>query len=276
MRITSLQNPRVKEAVRLRDRKGREQQQRLIIDGRREIRCALATGFSILEVFLHPATSEDPEGARLSRELALTGAACWEVSADVFRKLSFGNRDEGFIAIAQPRHESLDQFAPPTPPLVVILDGVEKPGNIGAVLRTADAAGASALFVTNPGTDLFNPNIVRASLGAVFTIPLVVARPAEVLAWLERQGITPFAARVDGATPYFEHDFRGPVAFVLGSEAAGLGSPWKDSRLVSIQLPMQGRVDSLNVSNTAAVLLYETVRQRVGRSLRADTVRRLS
>jgi RNA methyltransferase, TrmH family len=262
MRITSVHNPRVKEAMKLRQRKGRERQQRLIIDGRREISRALAAGFAIVEVFIHPATCEDPEGERLRRDLERTEASSWEVSADVFRRLGFGDRDEGFVAIARPRHELLEDFIPPEPACVVVLDGVEKPGNVGAVLRTADATGVSALIVTNPGTDIYNPNLIRASLGAVFTLPVFSSQPPTVLAWLHQHGISALAARVDGATPYFQHDFRGPVAFILGSEATGLGSPWAEGDLRSIQLPMWGKVDSLNVSNTAAVLLYETMRQR--------------
>jgi RNA methyltransferase, TrmH family len=265
MRITSLQNPRVKQAVQLRDRKGREQQQRLIIDGRREILTAVLEDFEILEAFVHPATSSDEEGIALREMLEQQGVRLWEVTESVFRKLSFGNRDEGLVAISRPRHRGLADLPVHSESRFVVLDGVEKPGNIGAVLRTADATGVSGLILTNGVTDVFNPNIVRASLGAVFTIPVVVTEPRDVLEWLDRQQIATFAARVDGSTPYFQHDFREPVAFVLGSEAEGLGANWSSPSLRSIHLPMRGRIDSLNVSNTAAVLLYEMVRQRHSR-----------
>lgn len=262
MRITSLQNPRVKQAIQLRDRKGRVQQQRLIIDGRREITSAIAGEFEILEVFVHPTTSGDPEGLALRESLQQLGARLWEVSEPVFRKLSFGNRDEGLVAISRPRHFGLSDLPVEADSSFVVLDGIEKPGNIGAVLRTADATGVSGLILTNGVTDVFNPNTVRASLGAVFTIPVVVSSPGEVLQWGEERQVVPFAARVDGAAPYFQHDFRGPVAFILGSEAQGLGESWMSPTVRSVRLPMRGRIDSLNVSNTAAVLLYEMVRQR--------------
>jgi len=262
MRITSPQNPRVKEAMQLRDRKGREQQQRLIIDGRRELACALAAGFVLSEVFIHPATSGDAEGVRLREELERLNVRIWDVSAEPFRKLSFGNRDEGFVAIARTRHRELAQFTPAPRAGIIVLDGVEKPGNVGAILRTADATGVSAVILTNPGTDIYNPNTIRASLGAVFTIPVFVAAVPLLRNWLREHVVNAFTARVDGGTPYDQHDFRAATAFVLGSEAVGLNSQWVGNDLKSVYLPMLGRVDSLNVSNTAAVLLYEMLRQR--------------
>ena len=262
MRITSLHNPRVKEALQLRDRKGREQQKRLIIDGRRELACALAAGFVISEVFVHSATSEDSDGMALREELERLDVRIWEVSAEPFRKLSFGNRDEGFVAIALPRHPDLARFKPPPQAGLIVLDGVEKPGNVGAILRTADATGVAAMILTNPGTDIYNPNIIRASLGAVFTLPVFVAAVPLLRNWLREHQVASFTARVDGATPYDQHDFRGSTAFILGSEAAGLDAQWAGEELTSMYLPMLGRIDSLNVSNTAAVLLYEMVRQR--------------
>jgi TrmH family RNA methyltransferase len=150
----------------------------------------------------------------------------------------------------------------PETPLVVVLEGVEKPGNVGAVLRSADAAGVSALIVADAGTDLFNPNAIRASLGAIFSVPTCAATSAETLDWLRRQKLSIHAARVDGSVLYTEADYRGGCALVLGAESSGLSPTWAADDISPIRLPMFGQVDSLNVSSTAAVLFYEALRQR--------------
>jgi TrmH family RNA methyltransferase len=147
-------------------------------------------------------------------------------------------------------------------PLVVVLEGVEKPGNLGALLRSADAAGVSALVLADSRVDLYNPNAIRASLGTIFSLPVCEAASGEVLAWLQQHELQIFAARVDGSVPYTERDYRGPTAFVLGAEATGLTSAWNAPDITAIHLPMRGIADSLNVSATAAVLFYETLRQR--------------
>jgi TrmH family RNA methyltransferase len=147
-------------------------------------------------------------------------------------------------------------------PLVAVLERVEKPGNVGAVLRTADAAGVSALIVADPQTDLYNPNTIRASLGTIFTLPVAQATAEETLSWLRSRRLTVFTARVDATRPYTAADFRGPAAIVLGSEAEGLTSVWSGAEIQAVSLPMRGAADSLNVSATAAVLFYEALRQR--------------
>jgi TrmH family RNA methyltransferase len=153
--------------------------------------------------------------------------------------------------------------------LVVVLEAVEKPGNVGAVLRTADAVGASAVVVADPGTDLYNPNTIRASLGAVFTVPACTAGSAETLAWLRGQRLRILAARVDGSVRYTDVSYVEPCALVLGSEVRGLSEVWRDAEVTAIRLPMLGTVDSLNVSITAAVVLYEALRQRAGQNHRS-------
>jgi TrmH family RNA methyltransferase len=151
-------------------------------------------------------------------------------------------------------------------PLIAVLVGIEKPGNVGAVLRTADAAGVGALIVADGGTDLYNPNAIRASLGAIFTLPVCAATSVQAIAWLRSNQCQIVAARVDGSTPYTQIDFRGPTAIVLGGEAHGLSDQWRGDDITAVSLPMLGRVDSLNVSATAAVLFYEALRQRTGGS----------
>jgi RNA methyltransferase, TrmH family len=269
--ITSLQNPRVKEAARLRDRRQREKQRRILIDGARELLCATSAGLPLLEVFVCEPLCQSDDAKRLLAALPATGCEVFRVNESVFEKLAFGHRAEGVLGVAampRPTLQSLEAknsrelAAPGAPPLVAVLEGVEKPGNFGAVLRSADAAGVSAVIVANPGTDLYNPNAIRASLGTIFAVPVCAAASADVLAWLQQRRLKILAARVDGSVPYTEVDYRGPTAIVLGSEAAGLSTTWTGNDLQAIRLPMLGAADSLNVSVTAAVLFYEALRQR--------------
>ena len=181
----------------------------------------------------------------------------------MFAKLAFGDRAEGILAIAAtPRATLADLPALPPDPLLAVLAGVEKPGNIGAVLRTADAAGVSAVILADPQTDLFNPNAIRASLGTIFALPIAVATATETLAWLRERHCRILTTRVDAQLTYSEAEYVGPTAIVLGSEAAGLSDAWSDADVFPVRVPMLGIADSLNVSATAAVLFYEAVRQR--------------
>lgn len=267
--ITSLQNPRVKEAVKLRDRKGRQQQGRILIEGVREIGRALEAGVEITEAFVcEPLCSDAPAAELLTALRQRKTIFLLSVSEQVMAKLSFGERKEGLIAIGRPPQRSLDDLAVvvkpnrASPPLVAVVEGVEKPGNLGAILRTADAAGVSGLIVADGGTDLFNPNAIRASLGAIFTVPVCSATSAEALAWLRGQKLRIFATRVGAALAYSDADFAASAAIVLGSEACGLSPLWTANDIIPISLPMLGSVDSLNLSATAAVLFYEALRQR--------------
>jgi TrmH family RNA methyltransferase len=262
--ITSLQNSRVKDAARLRDGRHRQKQGRMLIDGARELARAMAAGVRLVEVFVCEPLCEGEEARRALQDVDSSGVEVLYVTEPVFGKLAFGDRAEGLLAVAETPGASLAGLSLPDRPLVAVLEGVEKPGNVGAVLRTADAAGVSALVVADPRTDLFNPNAVRASLGTIFTVPVAAATTAETLDWLRRRGLAVFAARVDGSVPYAEADFRGPSAIVLGSEAEGLTPGWSGEGVTPVRLPMLGVADSLNVSATAAVLFYEALRQRSG------------
>jgi TrmH family RNA methyltransferase len=261
--ITSLQNARVKEALSLRDGRQRRRQGLFLIDGGREISRAIDAGIELEEVFICLALcgGDDAECGRLLRRLADMPVRQTEVSSAVFQRLAFGQRTEGIVAVARPPRTTLDDLRLPACPLVAVLEGVEKPGNIGAVLRSADAAGVSALIVADGGTDLYNSNTIRASLGTIFSVPVCAASASAVRVWLSSRRIPIFAARVDAATDYTAVDFTGPAAIVLGSEAVGLSEVWT-AGVTPIRLPMQGAADSLNVSATAAVLFYEAVRQR--------------
>ncbi|HEX3997334.1 MAG TPA: RNA methyltransferase [Pirellulales bacterium] len=261
--ITSLQNPRVREVLALRDGRHRRRQGRFLIDGTREISRALAAGIEIEEVFVRPALcgGDDAAAGQLLRGLAAAAVRQTEVSPAVFERLAFGERAEGIVAVARPPHTTLDDLQLPNCPLVAVLEGVEKPGNVGAVLRSADGAGVAALLVADGGTDLYNPNTIRASLGTIFTLPVRATTALAARDWLARRNIPTFAARVDAAKDYTEADFTGPAAILLGSESHGLSTAWSGCT-TSIRLPMLGAADSLNVSATAAVLFYEALRQR--------------
>jgi RNA methyltransferase, TrmH family len=261
--ITSLRNPRIQRAVKLRERKGRDEQGRIVIDGVREIERALGR-LPFDEVFVCERLCQSAAARRLLARLA-SSATPIPVTPEVFAKLAYGERQEGLLVTAPTPASSLAELTLPACPLVAVLAGVEKPGNVGAVLRSADGAGLAALIVADGGTDLYNPNAIRASLGTIFTVPVCSASAAETLAWLRAQRVPLFAARVDGARWYYEADLRGPAAIVLGSEAAGLGDDWRAPDITAVKLPMLGVADSLNVSVTAGVLFYEARRQRASR-----------
>ena len=261
--ITSPTNPRVKAAVRLRDRRERESTGLTLIDGARELRQALAAGASVETVFVTQSQVRSDEARAALQDAEDKVRDIVEVSEAVIAKLAFGDRSDGIVAIVRTGSTDLESLRLTSGvPLVVVVEGVEKPGNIGAILRTADGAGASGLIAADPLTDLFNPNAIRASLGTIFRVPLAAASSPATLDWLTTRDIAPIAARVDGATPYTDVDMRRPVAIVLGREATGLSAAWDDPRVTAVRIPMLGTADSLNVSVAAAIMLYEAVRQR--------------
>ncbi len=217
---------------------------------------------AIVEVYFCAADCDRPSAAELLDQLAGAGVVMFEVTRPVFEKLAFGERSEGLVAVAVPPDLALDHLVLPSEALVAVLEGIEKPGNIGAVLRSADAAGVAAVIVADEGTDLFNPNAIRASLGAIFTVPVAAASSREVLDWLRRQGFSIYAAWLDGTEDYSRVPYHGRSAVVLGSEAHGLSDLWRGEGITRVRLPMCGVVDSLNVSAAAAVLFYEAVHQR--------------
>jgi len=260
--ITSFQNPRVKAAAKLRDRRERDRRGRILIDGAREIRRALRHGARIVEFFACPALCRSPDARAALDELAAAGISAITTTEPVFSKLAYGERSEGVVAVAEPPRRALAELRLPTAALVAVVDGVEKPGNLGAVIRSADGAGLAALVAADARADFYNPNCIRASLGAVFALPVAAAPAEEVKHWLAAAGLAIVAARVDGGIDYTTIDFTRPTAIVLGSEAAGLGDLWTGAGVTAARLQMRGAVDSLNVSATAAVIFYEALRQR--------------
>ncbi len=260
--ISSPRNQHVTAALRLRDRRGRDQQGRIIVDGAREMLRALQGGIEFLEVFYCSELGDDRECDQVIHSLADTPTEILSVTPEIILRVAYGQRAPALVGIARRPTRRLKDLVLNTNPLVLVLESVEKPGNVGAAIRTADAAGASAVIVADGHTDLFNPNTSRASLGTVFTHPLGEASSQDTGTWLQEHGIKVFAARVDAEQLYTDQDFTGPVAIVLGSEASGLTPLWHVEDVTPIQLPMLGTADSLNVSATAAVLLYEARRQR--------------
>lgn len=260
-RITSPKNPRIRAAAELRDRATREATGRTLVDGVRELDRVLSGG-AVVETLFVDRDRLDPGALEVVDRAAAAGASVVEATGPAVDRLAYGDRSEGIVAVVVIPDTSLAGIPLRPKPLLVVLEGVEKPGNLGAVLRSADAAGADGVIVADPRTDLFNPNAIRASLGTIFAVPVAAGSSTEVRAWLDMSGVQVLAARVGASAAYTDVDLTGPVAIVLGSEAEGLTDAWAGDGITPISLPMRGVADSLNVSITAAVLLYEARRQR--------------
>jgi RNA methyltransferase, TrmH family len=260
--LTSLANPRVKAATALRDRRERDRTGLTLIDGAREVRRALAAGVEVVEAFVCEPLLAGPDARAALDRLRAGSASVQSTSEAVFAKLAFGERSEGLVAVVRIPSTALADVRLPDAPLIVVVEGVEKPGNLGAILRSADGAGVDAVVAASPRTDLFNPNAIRASAGTMFTVPLGAALTVDVKAWLHGREIRIVAARVDAARLYTELDLSGSLALVVGAEADGLTAAWTGDDVETVRLPMLGAADSLNVSISAAVLLYEARRQR--------------
>lgn len=260
--LTSLTNPRIKSAATLRDRRERDRTGLTLVDGAREIRRAIDAGTDLVEVFVCEPLLAGPDARAALDGLRRRDVAIQATSEAVFAKLAFGERSEGLVAIVRIPSLELDGLALPADPLVAVVEGVEKPGNLGAILRSADGAAVDAVVAASPRTDLFNPNAIRASAGTIFGVPLAAAATSDVLAWLRDRRLRIVAARVDAAERYTDVDLTGPLALVVGAETEGLGDAWSAADIVAVRLPMLGVADSLNVSVSAAILFYEARRQR--------------
>lgn len=260
--LSSSHNPRFRAALALREARERRAAGRILVDGGREIGRALANGVRPVELWLAPDRVRDGEAAEALAQARTLAVPTVEVTPELLARLAFGDRDDGLVLVAEAPSVALADLHLPADPLLGVVEAVEKPGNLGAILRSADGAGLDALIVADPRSDPWNPNAIRASMGTAFAVPLAVAPAAEVLAYLRGAGLRMAAARVDGSVPYTEADLRGPLAIVLGSEADGLTDAWTGEDVHAIHIPMHGIADSLNVSVSAAVLFYEARRQR--------------
>jgi len=260
--LTSAANPRVRAAIALRDRRERDRVGLTLVDGTRELRRAMEAGATIVEAFVCEALLAGPDARAALDGLHKTGSRLHSVTEPLFRRLAFGERIEGVVAVVRIPPLDLAALQLPAEPLVIVMEGVEKPGNVGAVLRSADGAAADAVIAADPRTDLFNPNVIRASAGTAFSVPMAEATTTATIAWLRATGLRIVAARVDADRLYTDTDLTGPLAVALGAETDGLSAAWSGDGVEPVRLPMLGSADSLNVSVTAAILLYETRRQR--------------
>ncbi len=255
MIIKSLQNPTVKAVVKLRESRERRKLGQFLIDGNAEIERAIANGIDVLKVFVEADATHSVEFQSISDRLQL-------VSPDVLDRLSYGGKGAEPVAIARTPNLSLAEIELGPHSLVLVLDRIEKPGNLGACLRTSVACGADAVILTNPVCEVYNPNTIRSSRGAVFTIPIAVSTTQQLIDEARQIGLGVWGARVDGDKELWSCDFRQGSAIVFGNEALGLGDDWRHAEVKSFQIPMSARMDSLNVSISTAVTLYEAVRQR--------------
>jgi TrmH family RNA methyltransferase len=260
--ITSSHNPRFRAASSLRGARERRERGLILIDGVREVARAIESGVKVVEAWVAIDRLDGAAAEDVLERLRSTAVEVIEAPPELLDRLAFGDRNEGVVVVAQPPSVNLDALELPDQPLVAVIEGVEKPGNLGAILRSADGAGVNAVVAADPATDPWNPNAIRASLGAAFSVPIAVATAAETFDWLRRQGVRVVAALVDAPVAYTDTDLTGALAIVLGSEAAGLSEMWRAADVTAVQVPMLGVGDSLNVSATAAILFYEALRQR--------------
>jgi TrmH family RNA methyltransferase len=266
--ITSPANARVKQLVALRHRRARDRAGVTLVEGYVELGLALAAGARPLTLYVCPDLAGGDAQPMIDRVAGL-GAEVVRVSRAVFGKIAYRESPDGWLAVLPQVPTGLNQLDLGPRPLVLVCEGVEKPGNLGAILRTADAVGVAAVVAADPGTDWGNPNVVRASKGTVFSVPVASAPSAEVLAWMAERSLSLVAATPDGDTLLTDADLSGPTAIVVGSEARGLPEAWLDRADVRVRIPMFGRADSLNVATSAAILLYEAVRQRLANPVTA-------
>lgn len=265
-RITSPQNPRVRALARLRKRSERDEQGLFITEGYRPITRALAASFRFRTLYYAPEWFLGSNEADVLEQAKKSGAELVELSRQAFAKVAYRDRPEGLLAVGDQWHTTLDELHLSNNPFVIVVEAIEKPGNLGTILRSADATGAEAVIVCDAVTDVFNPNVVRASTGVLFRVPTVVTDSASTIAFLKQRGIKTLAATPTAKELFTDVDMTGPLALVMGSEQFGLTDTWLRQCDLPVRLPMAGMADSLNVSAATVVLAYEVVRQRSPKS----------
>ena len=240
--ITSVQNARIKHVVALQQKSSLRREEGLfVVEGQREIEHCRACGYEIVEEYVRDVN----------------------VTPQVYEKMAYRGSTEGMIAVAKCKEHSLASLTlSPSHPLIIVLESVEKPGNLGAVLRSAEASGVDAVIVCDPLTDMYNPNLIRASIGGVFSVPTAVCTSQECIAFLKERGIKILTAQLQDSYEYYDYDMTSATAIVMGTESTGLTDQWRQAADAHIRIPMLGRLDSLNVSVSAAILMYEALRQR--------------
>ncbi len=260
MLITSLQNPAIKNIVKLSKNRERQQQHLFAIEGARELSLALQSNYTVESVYVCREMFEKTKYPHVLT--SIDEKNIFDISSQVFEKVAYRENSDGIVALAKPKSHTLENLNLTENPFVIILEAVEKPGNMGAILRTADAAAVNAVIVCDPQTDLYNPNVVRSSVGGIFTVQTAVCTSEDAAAWLRTNKITSYAAELEAAEFYQDIDFTQPSAIVMGTEAEGLTNFWLENATKRIKIPMRGKIDSLNVSVSTAVLTFEAMRQR--------------
>ncbi len=260
--ITSLQNPRIKDLVRLRNRRDRDQSKTFLIEGFRELSRAADAGLDFTDVYYSPDLYLGENEPALVERLISLGARAAELGDDAFRKVAYRDRPEGVLAVANQFDTSLDRLTLGDRPLLLVVESIEKPGNLGTMLRTADAAGVSAVIVCDQTTDPFNPNTVRASIGSLFSLPLAITATRQAIALMSELGVKTVATSPDSDLAHWQVSYDCAVAIVIGSEQQGLSSAWLSGSTETVRIPMSGTADSLNAAVAAGVMLFEAVRQR--------------
>jgi rRNA methylases len=260
-KISSLQNSRIKNIQKLATKsRERKAQNLFIIEGARELSLALAGSYVMQSVFLCPELFIKTDYPKVLDSVDEKNR--FELTSDVFEKIAYRETSDGILALARPKEHGLKNLQLAKNPFVIVLESVEKPGNLGAILRTADAAGADAVIICDPLTDLYNPNVIRSSVGCIFTVPVAIASNVETLSFLKENRIQSFAAELQASQWYQDTNFTQSSAIIMGTEADGLTSFWLDNADARIKIPMRGMIDSLNVSVSTAILSFEAMRQR--------------
>lgn len=260
--LSSLQNPRVKQIVHLRDKSERDKSGLFLIEGYRELLRACQAGQPIESVFVCPELYLGTNETQLIHQLAAAGARIFANTDKVFRKISYRDRPDGLLAIARQQKKNLKDFVLSQNPFFVVAEAIEKPGNLGTILRSSDAVGIDGLIVCDKCTDIFNPNVVRASVGTLFTVPVAEAASQETITWLKKNGVAILAATPSAEKEFTAVDMTGPLAIAVGTEQLGLTEQWMSQADLQVKIPMCGVADSLNVAMATTLLLYEALRQR--------------
>ena len=257
--ITSIQNPLIKSLVQLQEKaKSRKQSGHFLIEGKREISLATKGGYQLETILFLPELISINE----IKKFIISEIEIIEINKEVYQKLAYRDTTEGILAIAKTKSFELSSIKLPENPLILIAEAPEKPGNIGALLRTADAANLDAVIIANPKSDLYNPNVVRSSVGCLFTNQIATGTTQEIIDFLEENKINFYCATLQNSTSYHTQDYTKPTAIVVGTEATGLTDAWRNAATQNIIIPMSGEIDSMNVSVAAAILIFEAKRQR--------------
>ena len=258
-KISSLQNTKVKQLVALQQKSSERRKQGVfVVEGIRELQHCLNAGYTINSIFFCPELTDTGALSSLLSE----SIASYEVSPEVYEKIAYRGSTEGVIATVQSKQLALKDLHLSKQPLLIVLESVEKPGNLGAILRSADAAGADAVIICDPLTDLYNPNLIRSSIGAIFSVPCIACSSDDCINFLKQNNINILTAQLQDSKLYYDTDMTCGTAIIMGTESTGLTDVWRKAADAHIRIPMLGQLDSLNVSVSAAILLFEAVRQR--------------